>query len=310
MARTEPRPTILPSLKIAGRAKLRLSRVRPREAGTTARTEPRPTILPSLEIAGRAKLRLSRSFRARKRRLQPLPLPFASASNRSSGWNDRTFWDHHNPVSNVIIFAIDIARFSFGLYYDLVPDTGVFVDNGTLDNAMSSDAQRRTVGRRSRILTLVKIRAHQYRIADRRPAFDHAPDTDDRSLDMRIADDTAVSNDRVANLRAINFTSWQESRIGIDRVEVVKEVIGRNSIGQGQVRFIKARTVPMSSQYPNINETLCRVVEFVGASFFTMIVIKRIGADEFALGRMHQPFMTIRVITRLTKRIVRYDEEN
>ena len=69
----------------------------------------------------------------------------SSISNRSSGWNDSTFWDDDNPVSNVIIFAIDVARFTFGLYYDPVPNTDVFIDNGTFDNAMSSDAERGTV---------------------------------------------------------------------------------------------------------------------------------------------------------------------
>lgn len=84
-----------------------------------------------------------------------------SLSNRSSCRNDRTFWNDDNPVSDVIICAIDIVRFAFGPYYDPVPNTGIFVDNSAFDNATSSDAQRGSVELGLRMLALVKIRSHQ-----------------------------------------------------------------------------------------------------------------------------------------------------
>ena len=45
-------------------------------------------------------------------------------------------------------------------------------------------------------------------------------------------------------------------------------------------------------------------------SFLTIVVIKRIGPHECSLGRVHEPFSAVRVITRLANRIIRYDEEN
>jgi len=45
-------------------------------------------------------------------------------------------------------------------------------------------------------------------------------------------------------------------------------------------------------------------------SFLTIVVIKRIGPDESSLGRAHEPFSAVRVITRLANRIIRHDEQN
>src|SRR5271157_4370174 len=127
----------------------------------------------------------------------------------SSGGNDGTFWDHHDPVSNVIVVGVYVARFAFGRYHNTVSDTDVFVYNGLFNNAMSSYAQRGKVRLGLRILVLVKIRAHQNRIADCRPSCDHAPKTDDRPLDIRVGNNTAVGNDCAVNLRPVYFTGRQ-----------------------------------------------------------------------------------------------------
>jgi hypothetical protein len=92
-------------------------------------------------------------------------LPADACSYGRAGGNDGTSWDHHDPVSNVIVVAVDVARFAFGRYHNTVSDTDVFVDNGLFNNAMSSYAQRGKVRIGLRILVLVKIRAHQMRLA-------------------------------------------------------------------------------------------------------------------------------------------------
>ena len=79
----------------------------------------------------------------------------------SAGGNDGTSWDHHDPVSNVIVVAVYVARFAFGRYHNTVSDTDVFVYNGLFNKAMSSYAQRGEVRLGLRILVLVKISAHQ-----------------------------------------------------------------------------------------------------------------------------------------------------
>jgi hypothetical protein len=84
-----------------------------------------------------------------------------ACSYDSSGRNDGTSWDHDDPVSNIIVVAIDVARFAFGRYYNTVPDTDILVYNGLFNNAMLSYAQRGKVRLGLRILVLVKIRAHQ-----------------------------------------------------------------------------------------------------------------------------------------------------
>src|SRR5271157_6080097 len=45
-------------------------------------------------------------------------------------------------------------------------------------------------------------------------------------------------------------------------------------------------------------------------SFLTIVVIKRIGSDESSLRRAYEPFSAVRIITRLSNRVIRNDEEN
>src|ERR1700758_4924185 len=85
----------------------------------------------------------------------------AGMSYGSAGGNDGTSWDHHDPVSNVIVVAVYVARFALGRYHNTVSDTDVFVYNGLFNNAMSSYAQGGKLRLGLRILVLVKIRAHQ-----------------------------------------------------------------------------------------------------------------------------------------------------
>jgi hypothetical protein len=79
----------------------------------------------------------------------------------SAGGNDGTSWDHDDPVSNVIVVAVYVARFAFGRDHNTVSDTDVFVYNGLFNNAISSYAHWGKVRLGLRVLVLVKIRAHQ-----------------------------------------------------------------------------------------------------------------------------------------------------
>ena len=79
----------------------------------------------------------------------------------SAGGNDGTSWDHDDPVSNVIVVAIHVARFAFGRYNNSVSDTGVFVYNSFFNNAMSSYAEWWIVWPGVRVVLLVKVRTHK-----------------------------------------------------------------------------------------------------------------------------------------------------
>src|SRR5207253_520991 len=76
-------------------------------------------------------------------------------------------------------------------------------------------------------------------VPDSRPVFDHASNTDDRPLDIRLGNDTAVGNNCSIYLGPVNFAGWQESGVSVDRIEVVKEVVGWKCVGQSEVCFKK-----------------------------------------------------------------------
>jgi hypothetical protein len=116
------------------------------------------------------------------------------ALNRSSRRNHGTFRNYDHAISNVIVFAIRILRFTLRRNHHPVPDARVLIDNGALNAAIASDAKCRDARLRLSGFCLVKVGPHKDRVADRGAAPDHAPNPDDRAADVRVANDTAISH--------------------------------------------------------------------------------------------------------------------
>ena len=64
--------------------------------------------------------------------------------DRSSRRDHSAFRDYDHAISNVIVFAIRILRFTVRRNYHPVPNVRVLVDNGTLNAAMGVAQQRRS----------------------------------------------------------------------------------------------------------------------------------------------------------------------
>ena len=111
------------------------------------------------------------------------------ASDQGSGRDYGAFWDNHNAIANAIVFAVRVVRLTLGCDHDSFANTSVFVDNGTLNVAAASDAKWWKARLRFPGFCLVIVRPHQDRVADRGAASDHAPNPDDRPVDVRIGND-------------------------------------------------------------------------------------------------------------------------
>src|SRR6266550_8373673 len=116
--------------------------------------------------------------------------------NPASRADQGAFRDNHDPIANVIVLAVRIGGFAIGYDHDPFTDAGVLVDNGTLNVATRSNTKRRSARLWFRDFVLVKVRAHQDRVADRGAAFDHATNPDDRAVDVRIGNHAAIGDYR------------------------------------------------------------------------------------------------------------------
>src|SRR5271157_3331199 len=101
------------------------------------------------------------------------------------------------------------AGLPFGVITTPSPIRAFFVDNGALNVAVASDAKWWSVRLRFPGFCLVKACPHQDRVADRGAAFDHAPNPDDRPLDVRIGNDAAIGDNRPLNLRSSDLAGRQ-----------------------------------------------------------------------------------------------------
>ena len=106
------------------------------------------------------------------------------ASDQGSGRDDGAFWDNHNAIANAIVFAVRVGGLALGRDHGSFPNTSVFIDNGALNVAAASDAKWWKARRRLPGFRLVKVCPHQDRVADRGAASDHAPNPDDRPVDV------------------------------------------------------------------------------------------------------------------------------
>src|SRR6516162_7896373 len=131
------------------------------------------------------------------------------ALNRSSRRNHGAFRNYNHAISNVIVLAIRILRFALRRNHHPVPDARVLVDNSALDAAMATDAKWRGARLWFPSFCLVKVGPHKDRVAERGAAADHAPNPDDRAVDVRVANDAAIGNNRPLNLRSADLACWQ-----------------------------------------------------------------------------------------------------
>ena len=144
------------------------------------------------------------------------------ALDRSARRDHSAFRDYDHAISNVIVFAIRILRFTLRRNHHPVPDARVLIDNGPLNAAMASDAQWWSARIRLPGFCLVKVCPHQDRVADRRAASDHAPNPDYRPVDVRIGNDAAVGDNHPLNLRSADLAWRQVTLLGVDSINVVK----------------------------------------------------------------------------------------
>jgi hypothetical protein len=84
-----------------------------------------------------------------------------------------------------------------------------FLSYSSLDYATRADSEGRPVWHALRIFILVKVGAHQERITDRRAIFNHAPNANDRPVDIRMGNDAAIGDNGLINLRPINLGGGQ-----------------------------------------------------------------------------------------------------
>src|SRR5208283_2424923 len=64
-----------------------------------------------------------------------------------------------------------------------------------------------------------------------------APIPNNRPVDIRVGNDATIGDDGLIHLRPINLAGGQKSRVRVNRVEVIKKVVRRNRLGQGEVCF-------------------------------------------------------------------------
>src|SRR5262249_17312801 len=83
------------------------------------------------------------------------------------------------------------------------------------------------------------VRAHHDAVADGSAALNHAAYADHASLQVRVRDDAAVGNNRLAQRSAVNLAAWQKTRMRVDRRLGLKETVFWNHFRQIEVSLVE-----------------------------------------------------------------------
>ena len=71
------------------------------------------------------------------------------------------------------------------------------------------------------------------------PRLDDAADADDGAFQMRVRDNAAIGDDRLAQGCAVNLAARQETRVRVNRCRGLEEAVFRKKIGQVQISLVK-----------------------------------------------------------------------
>src|SRR5437763_13113043 len=104
--------------------------------------------------------------------------------------------NHDDPVADVIIFRVEIFRFSLRRNHNSVGNACVFINDSAIDHAIASDADGNFL-RTAIAAEFVKIGAHYHAVANGCAALNDAAYSDNAALDVAIGDNTAVGNNRL-----------------------------------------------------------------------------------------------------------------
>src|SRR5262249_24795314 len=156
-----------------------------------------------------------------------------------AGWNHGVLWYHDDSVTDEIVVGVKIGLLAFRRDDDPISDPRVLVDDRTVDDTIASNPDRRQVGRLLRRGAFEMIAAHDHALGNRSTAPDDAAPTDHATFDMRVGDDAAGRNDRLAEGRGGDFTSRQKTRVSVDWRLGLEKAVLRVQIRQVEIGILE-----------------------------------------------------------------------
>src|ERR1051325_3652955 len=141
--------------------------------------------------------------------------------------NNSVFWNDYNTIADVIEGVICVLRFAGGRDANIIPDTGVLIDDGIFDPGVLPNADPGLAHHfilKDRMMRLVIIASHQDDAVEFTPRTHDAADADDRMADIGRIDDAAIRDNGGVNLRAIDFRCRQKPGPTENRSAHVEEI--------------------------------------------------------------------------------------
>lgn len=133
------------------------------------------------------------------------PHTICAQSDPKTGGDYRVFRDDDDAVTDKIIVSVQVLRFSFRRNHDAISDARILVDDRTIDHTIFSNAHYGLRGTGN--VQLKVIGTHDDAVADGRAALNDAAYADDASFQVRIGDNAAVGNNRLAQCCAVDFAA-------------------------------------------------------------------------------------------------------
>ncbi len=151
--------------------------------------------------------------------------------------NGRILGDDNNAVLHHPGAGVHFGAAREGLDHHPLADAHIFIQDGTLDDAVGANAQVHIGAFDGR--QVVIICSHDDAVLDLGAGADLAAQADDRVVDLRLADAAAFRQQDIVQVAVLDGRTGQGALVGVDGAFRVEEVEGGVGAGEGQVGFVE-----------------------------------------------------------------------
>src|SRR5262245_25320127 len=170
--------------------------------------------------------------------------------------HDSVLGNDDDAIADVVQRMIRVLGFAGGRDHHVVPDAGIFVDDGVFDSTVHSDADAGAAGgfvRSDGLQRLIIVAAQQNDTIQLGAGADEAANAHDAIGNAGVIENAAVGNHGVFDVRAVDLGPGKKTRTGEDRRGHVKKVEPRQLGGDIDVRFEegadRADVLPVTLEY-------------------------------------------------------------
>lgn len=159
--------------------------------------------------------------------------------NPRPGWDLNILRDHHDPISYIPFFVINICVAREWKNGHVIADAGVLIQYGAFNMTVRADTNGQAF-----IVSFIIVRAHHNTILDHTTCCDLTADPNNGMGDLRFENTGAFRDQYITQIAILHDRTGQEACIGIDGKLGIVKIKRRFRRSQRKIGFVERTDRP------------------------------------------------------------------